>query len=261
MTGSLGSAGDPGVVGAAGLSAALGRLGGVLLAEETVGSVLDLVTTLAAETLPGSFGAGVTLVDGSMRKSAAATDPLVEEADALQYELDEGPCLSAIRDGVSYRIDSMWNETRWPDWTASVAHLGLGSSLSSPLLVRGDSLGAVKVYARPEAAFTDRDEQLLALFAEKASVILTNARSQEELRRLNEHLREALRTRDLIAQAKGILRERHHVDEPDAFGMLVEWSQRTNRKVRDLAEEVVDSTGSGARHSFIDPGAQDPSAG
>jgi GAF domain-containing protein len=218
----------------------------VLLAEETVGSVLDLVTTLAAETLPGSSGAGVTLLDGSTRTSAAATDPLVEEADALQYELDEGPCLSAARDQVTYRIDSMWNETRWPHWTVTVAHLGLGSSLSSPLVVRGDSFGAVEVYARPEEAFTDRDERILALFADKASVILANARSQEELRRLNGHLREALRTRDAIAQAKGVLRERHHIDERKAFGMLVERSQRTNRKVRDIAQEILASTGSSA---------------
>ncbi len=251
MSGPRGSSPDPGAVGAADLSAALSRLCGVLLAEETLGSVLELVTTLAAETLPGSCGAGVTLLRGRTR-TAAATDPVVEEADALQYELEEGPCLSAAQDQVTYRIDSMWNETRWPHWTPRAAHLGLGSSLSSPLVVRGESLGAVKVYAGAEAAFADRDERILALFAEKAAVILANARSQEELRRLNAHLHEALVTRDLIGQAKGILRERHHVDEHTAFRMLAERSQRTNRKVRDLAQEILSSTG-------VDPSG--PSAG
>ncbi len=246
MTGAQGSSGDLGALGAAGLSAALSRLSGVLLAEETLSSVLELVTTLAAETLPGSNGAGVTLLDGPTRTTAAATDPLVEKADALQYELDEGPCLSAARDQVGYRVDSTWNETRWPNWTASVAHLGLGSSLSTPLVVRGESLGAVKVYARQEAAFTDRDERILALFAEKAAVILANARSQEELRRLNAHLHQALVTRDLIGQAKGVLRERHHVDEHTAFRMLAERSQRTNTKARDLAWEILSSTSADA---------------
>jgi GAF domain-containing protein len=246
VTGAQGSSSDLGALGAAGLSAALSRLSGVLLAEETLSSVLELVTTLAAETLPGSNGAGVTLLDGPTRTTAAATDPLVEEADALQYELDEGPCLSAARDQVGYRVDSTWNETRWPNWTASVAHLGLGSSLSTPLVVRGESLGAVKVYARQEAAFTDRDERILALFAEKAAVILANARSQEELRRLNAHLHQALVTRDLIGQAKGVLRERHHVDEHTAFRMLAERSQRTNTKARDLAWEILSSTSADA---------------
>jgi GAF domain-containing protein len=194
----------------------------------------------------------VTLVRGRTRTTAAATDPVVEEADALQYELDEGPCLSAARDQVTYRIDSMWNETRWPHWTVRVAHLGLGSILSSPLVVRGESLGAVKVYAGAEAAFTDRDERILALFADKASAVLANARSQEEARRLNDELRQALRTRDLIGQAKGVLRERHYVDEAAAFRILAERSQRTNVKVRDLAEEILASIG---------PGARDPSSG
>ena len=247
MSGPRGSSPDPGAVGAADLSGALSRLCGVLLAEETLGSVLELVTTLAAETLPGSCGAGVTLLRGRTRTTAAATDPVVEEADALQYELDEGPCLSAAQDQVTYRIDAMWNETRWPHWTAAVAHLGLGSSLSSPLVVRGESLGAVKVYARAEAAFSDRDERILALFAEKASAVLANARWQEEARRVNDDLRQALRTRDVIGQAKGVLRERHHVDEQTAFRMLAERSQHTNVKVRDLAQEILASIGPGAR--------------
>ena len=193
----------------------------------------------------------MTLLRGRRPTTAAATDPVVEQADALQYGLDEGPCLAAARDQVTYRIDAMWKETRWPHWTTRTAHLGLGSIRSSPLVVRGDSLGAVKVYARAEAAFTDRDERILALFAEKASVILANARSQEDARRLTDDLRQALRTRDVIGQAKGVLRERHHVDDATAFGMLAERSQRTNLKVRDLARQILTSTG---------PSAQDPSS-
>ncbi len=231
---------DPGAVQAADLSMVLGRLSGVLYSEETLHSVLELVTALAAETLPRSFGAGVTLLRGRVR-STAATHPLVEEADALQYELDEGPCLSAARDQRTYRIDSMWNEERWPFWTVRVAQLGLGSSVSSPLVVRGESLGAVKVYARQEAAFTDHDERLLALFAGKASVTLTNAMSHEDALRLSEQLRQALRSRDVIGQAKGILRERHHVDEQTAFGMLAEEAQRTNVKLRIIAQRLLDS--------------------
>ncbi|MGY5891544.1 GAF and ANTAR domain-containing protein [Blastococcus deserti] len=240
MTGASDLGRDPGVVGAVDLSAVLGRLSGVLYAEETLHSVLRLVTALAAEVLPRSFGAGVTLLRGRVR-STAATHPLVEEADALQYELDEGPCLSAARDQRTYRIESMWNEERWPLWTGRVAQLGLGSSVSSPLVVRGDGLGAVKVYARPEAAFTDHDERILELFAEKASVTLTNAISHEDARRLSEELREALRSRDVIGQAKGILRERHRVDEETAFGMLAEEAQRTNVKLRTVAQRLLDS--------------------
>lgn len=256
MTEPLDRGQDPAAVGAVDLSAVLGRLSGVLYSQETLRSVLELVTALAVETLPRSFGAGVTLlrrpavtVLSPEARTTAATHPLVEEADALQYELDEGPCLSAAREQQTYRIDSMWNEERWPHWTVRVAQLGLGSSISTPLAVRGEALGAVKVYARREAAYTDRDEELLALFADKASVTLTNAMSHEEARRLSEQLRQALRSRDVIGQAKGILRERHGVDEEAAFGMLAEEAQRTNQKLRNVAARLLDSAGRGEDQS------------
>ena len=242
MTEPLDLGGERDAVGPPGLSAALSRMSGVLFSEETLQSVLELVTALAAETLPGSSGAGVTLLRGRTR-TTAATDPLVEEADALQYELDGGPCLSAARDRRTYRIESIWTEQRCPLWALRVAQLGLGSSLSTPLVVRGDTLGAVKVYARQEAAFADADERILALFADKASVTLTNVQSQEDARRLSEQLRDALRTRDVIGQAKGILRQRHHVDEQTAFGMLAADSQRTNLKLRVVAQNLLDSVG------------------
>ncbi|HEX2073989.1 MAG TPA: GAF and ANTAR domain-containing protein [Geodermatophilus sp.] len=226
------------------LSAALGGLSGLLYAEETLGSVLGLVTTLAAEVLPGSCGAGVTLLTGRMR-TTAATDPAVERADALQYELGEGPCLSAAQDRRTYRIDSMRSERRWPRWTERAAQLGLGSSLSSPLVVRHDSIGTVKVYAVPEAAFGDHAEQILGLFAEKASVTVADLLFHEDARRFTQQLRNALRSRDVIGQAKGILRERHRVDEQTAFGMLVQWSQHAKVTVRDLAEELLASTDPG----------------
>ncbi len=76
----------------------------------------------------------------------------------------------------------MWNERRWPHWTQRAVRLGLGSSLSSPLVVRGDSLGAVNVYATREEAFADEEERVLALFAEKASITLVNVRSHEDER-------------------------------------------------------------------------------
>ncbi|HEX2075567.1 MAG TPA: GAF and ANTAR domain-containing protein [Geodermatophilus sp.] len=225
----------------AGLSATLARMRGTLMSEETLGSALRLVTALALETIPTGTGSGVTLLGEQGQRTTAATDPLVEQADDAQYELDEGPCLSAARDQQLYRIDSMWQETRWPQWTAIAAALGLGSSLSAPLAVQQESLGAIKVYSGQECAFAQRDERLLTLFAGQAAILLANVASHADTQRLNDHLRAALRSRDLIGQAKGILRERHRIDDDGAFAMLSAESQRTNVKLRDVAQRIVDS--------------------
>ena len=108
------------------LSAVFARMSGLLLSEETVATALRLVTSLATDTIPGTVGAGVTLIDETGRKSTTgASDPLVERADSLQYELGHGPCLTAWAGRTVVRIDDIAADPRWPEWSAAVEPLGL----------------------------------------------------------------------------------------------------------------------------------------
>jgi hypothetical protein len=70
-----------------GLAKALARMSAVLLSQESVTTTVQLVTTLAYKTIPGTTGAGVSLMDHHGKRTTAATDPLVRQADLLQYEL------------------------------------------------------------------------------------------------------------------------------------------------------------------------------
>lgn len=224
------------------LTAAYARLSGLLLSEETVQTALGLIASLARDTIAGASGAGVTLIDASGRKTtAAASDQTVAGADALQYELDEGPCLSAWAQRSVIRVDSL-PDPRWPRWSAAVQGLELQSSLSAPMIVGSESLGAIKTYAARPHAFTARDEQTLAMFASQAAILVANMRSLESAKQLTEGLKDALRSRQVIGQAMGILMAGGGVDESAAFGKLVSLSQRQNRKLRDVAQDLVDST-------------------
>ena len=218
------------------------RMSGLLLSQETVNSALSVVTSLAVETVPGTAGSGVTLLDGKGRKTtSAASDPLVERADALQYELDDGPCLSAWRERMAFRIDDLQTETRWPAWTLAALPLGLRSVLSVPMVAGGETLGAMKLYSLEPFAYDNRAENLLTLFAEQAAVLVANVQSLENAKRLSDQLTDALRSRDVIGMAKGVLIGRDGVDEARAFAMLASVSQRENRKLRDVAEGIVQS--------------------
>jgi len=223
------------------LSVVLAQLGAVLLSAETVDTAMRLVTRLAAATIPGSAGAGVTLIDTRGKRSTAASDALVEEADALQYEFDTGPCLTAWRDQVLVRIDDVDEDTRWPQWTAAVADLGVVSVLSVPLLAGGECLGAIKVYARQAAAYDAHAETLLGLFSQQAAILLANTRTVAEARQLTGQLTTALRNRDLIAQAQGVLLAQGAADEQAAFAMLVAASQRSSIKLQEVARRIVAS--------------------
>ncbi len=121
------------------LSDLFARLSGLLFSEETVQSALDLTASLAHEALPGTAGAGVTLIRDGKKLTAAYSDEVVKIADSLQYDLDEGPCLSAWKDNQPYRIDSMEREERWPRWAPAARGLGMRSAISVPLVVRGTS--------------------------------------------------------------------------------------------------------------------------
>ena len=224
------------------LAAVYARMSGLLLSEETVQTALGLVTALAKDTIPGTVGAGVTLIDERGHKtSAAASDSIVERADALQYELDEGPCLSAWAHRSLFRIDDI-PDPRWPEWSAAVAPLFIRSTLSVPLLAGDIALGAVKVYSEQPNVFTDREERLLTQFAAQASIPLANMQSLEKAQQLSAGLKEALNSRQVIGQAMGILMAPGGIDEAAAFAQLVDISQRQNKKLRDVAQDLVRST-------------------
>lgn len=225
------------------LAAVFVRMSGLLLTQETASTALELVTSLAVEALPGAIGAGVTLLDEQgATTTAAASDPVVERADRLQYELNEGPCLSAWAVRAVFRVQDMTQEDRWPRWSSAVASLGMRASLSAPMVAGDSSLGAIKVYAKQPDAFTERDERLLTMFAAQAAILLANVQAYQSARRLSDELKDVLRMRDVIATAKGIVMQREGTDEQTAFAMLASAAQRERKKLRDFARALVQST-------------------
>jgi GAF domain-containing protein len=224
------------------LASVLARMSGLLLSHETVGTALGLVTALVKETMPAAVGAGVTLVDErGARTTANATDPVVEQADLDQYALSEGPCLSAWASRTVFRIDDLSTEERWPRWCKVARTYGLRSCMSAPLLAGNSAVGAIKVYSDRTRVFDEHDERRLVMFAGPAAVLLANIQSYDDARRLGDHLKEALGTRDVIGMAKGILMARDGVDDKRAFAMLVSVSQRRNMRLREVARELVAS--------------------
>jgi GAF domain-containing protein len=225
------------------LTAMVARTSGLLLSADTVQTALELITATATETFPGSNGAGISLLDSEGRRTtAAATDAVVQQADALQYELGEGPCLTAWEERHVVRVDDLPADARWPSLARASGAVGVRSVLSAPLVAGSGSLGAIKVYAARPRAFGDREEPLLTMFATQAAILLANMRSAEDARRISDDLRDALRGREVITLAKGILMARERIDERAAFLTLTDTARREGRSVRQAAERIARST-------------------
>ena len=221
------------------LSTALTQMAGLVLSRETVDTALKLVTTLAATATAGTLGAAVTIVDEHGKRSRAASNTAAEQADALQYEYDEGPCLTAWRTRELVRIDDTTTDGRWPRWNEAVSRLGVRSVISAPLLVGKESIGAMKVYCERPMNYGPHDEHVMRLLAGQAAILLANSQSLAEARRLSRQLTQALASRDAIARATGVLLAQGATGEQEAFATLAAAARQAGRPVQDVAHAVV----------------------
>ena len=233
------------------LSAALSQMSGLVLSRETVDTALELVTRLAATATGGTMGAGVTVVDEHGRRSRAASNQAVQQADALQYQLDEGPCLTAWQTRELVRIDDTTTDARWPRWNDAVQPLGVRSVLSAPLTMAGESIGAMKVYCERPLNYGPHDEHVMRLLADQAAILLSNSQSLQEARRVSRQLTGALASRDVIAQAVGVLLAQGATSAQDAFSKLAAAARRTNHPVEEIARALLATVL--ARHTDSSP--------
>jgi GAF domain-containing protein len=218
----------------------------VVWADRSLDDVLGEVTGIAARTVPGAESTSITLVRGDRAFTAAHTGEMALAADEMQYVRGYGPCMDAGRAGVVIRIDDMRTEQRYADYTARVVDVGVRSSLSMPLPYQGSTIGALNVYSSQQAAFAAPESvEAATAVAEAVAVAVANADAHDRLADHARNMRLAMESRAVIEQAKGVLMAQRHVDADAAFEILREASQRYNRKLREIAQAIVDGTSEG----------------
>jgi transcriptional regulator with GAF, ATPase, and Fis domain len=202
--------------------------------------VLREAVQAAMDLVPGAQAGSVTAVLGRRIEHKAESGLLPARVDAVMSELDEGPCLDALQQRRIIQVDDMRREARWPRFAPRAAELGALSMLAFPMFVKDDSLCALNLYAEEALAFSDESKNVGRLLAAHAAVAYSGAQREE-------NLLAAIETRDLIGQAVGLLIERYSITANRAFETLVRFSRQTNRKLRDVAAELIRDAEAGAR--------------
>lgn len=199
---------------------------------------LQVVTRLAREKLPGVDFASITLISptGSLM-TLAPTDEVISQADAVQYEFGEGPCVDAVRSGATVHSAYVGTDERWPAYGPRAATLGLAGQMAVHIYATRSSSAALNLYSASKWEF-DETTHIAELFASHAAVALGFSRSVETLK-------DALGTRNAIGLAIGMTMERYDLDEERAFSFLVRVSQTSNVKLRVVAEQIIAPAGSG----------------
>jgi GAF domain-containing protein len=238
------------------ITASLAALSRFFVGDGTVMETLERVSDLTVEAVPAAEMVGITMLVEGRQRTAVFTDPEAVEIDQAQYETGDGPCLEAFREGHITEIESTREPGRWGQFRKSAAAHGIGSTLSFPLLVDTTAVGALNLYARPVRGFTDADRETGTLFAAQAAIVLANTQAYWDAHELSLRLGEAMQSRAVIEQAKGILMGAQGFDEDAAFAMLVAASQRENVKLRDIAHRIVKNAANGNRPAA--DGSPDP---
>ena len=210
-----------------------------LLGASSVDDVLNKLTRLGVQMVPGADEAAITWRSGSDLISVAPTGEVPKRADAIQLRLAEGPCIDAVFEYEVYRTGNIRSDRRWPRFGPEVADsLGISSILSSRLFLedKPDAVAALNLYAYTVDAFDDAAESIATVLTTHAALALSDAWGV----RRETHLRAALESSHTVGVAMGMLMGRHGISQDQAFAILTLASQHRQRKLADVARDVIE---------------------
>jgi hypothetical protein len=199
----------------------------------------DGLVDFAARVVPHALGAGLTLVRGTRPPTTlAASSDLAAQVDAIEYETGEGPCLDAIEHDDINVVQDLATDRRWPRFgERAVRETPVRSMIGVRIFLSGDSRGALNLYAAQPHALTDLDVGMSAMMSTLSSLALQHAVERQR----GVHLELALESSRFIGMAMGVLMSSRLLTPDQAFDELRRASQRTGRKLRDVARDVAET--------------------
>jgi GAF domain-containing protein len=219
----------------------LERFASTLTSGYGVGDVLHDLTQEMTEVLDLT-GAGVTLVhDGKQRFVTAAIDAIAS-LERVQENHQSGPCIDAVGSAQAVTVsdlDSGEVSHRWPDYTEAAKMAGIRAVAGVPMLAEESAVGAVNLYSNQCRTWSREDLRVASVFANIATGYLVHASAVQQHQRTAEQLQQALTTRLIIEQAKGVLAAQLEISVDEAFLLLRKHSRDHNTRIHDVARAVV----------------------
>lgn len=229
------------------LAALFAELATTLFVAGSVGEVLDHLVVAGAQVVPGADAVSVTVRRRGEHSTPAHHGDLALRLDQLQYEHGQGPSLDATEtSGEAYAACAdLAADTPWPTFAPAAVTAGGRSVLALGMFPDPSAslprLATLNFYANHPDAFAHSARDIGMLLAAHASVALASTKALSKASLREAHLEQAMESRDVIGQAKGILMERQGLTPDQAFDKLRDASNRLNTKLGDLARHLADT--------------------
>lgn len=205
----------------------------VELAQQLIDNTMALLPIAAAGILLGD-------ASGELQVFASSSEQ-TKLLEVLQVEADVGPCLEAYRTGRPVLVaDLEASAARWPAFAECAAKYEFRALTALPLRLRSERVGALDLFRNETGPMAAADFAVAQALADVATIGILHQRILMRSESVNQQLQTALNTRLIIEQAKGVLSERGAIDMDRAFTLLRSHARSSNRRLADLAREVVD---------------------
>lgn len=223
------------------LELTMSELTDALFADATTrGITLARIVAVASENVTGCDAAGILVVEAGGMVTAAASAPVVATLHTLQVDAQEGPCFDAVARQVPSYATDLATDLQWPTFSKGATALGIRSVLAYPV-ANGRQRSALNLYAALPAAFGAADRARGLLLSVLAGVAIGAADEHDRADAREANIRAALKTREMIGQAQGILMERERITADQAFALLRDSSQHLNVKLREVAQSLIET--------------------
>ena len=224
------------------LARAFVRLTDTLVSDFDIVEFLHGLSTDSVEILSAA-AAGVMLTDGrGVLRLIASSEERMRLLELFELQGAEGPCLDAFSSGRPLQASAADSRIRWPVFAPHAAEVGFRRMCAVPLRIRTDVIGALNVFRGSDEPFSEDEMEIAQAMGEVAAIALIQERALREHSLLTGQLQAALDSRVVIEQAKGMLSEYLNVAVSDAFELLRQYAREHNRKLTEVASDVVGRT-------------------
>ena len=220
--------------------AAFVSMAGSLAQGQDVTELLTQLTTDCARLLDVS-AVGLLLADprGALHVLAASSER-VADLEAFQVQRAQGPCHSCYLDGLPVDVpDLAAAAARWPEFAACAAKAGVASVHAVPMRLRDTVVGALNLFGTTPGSLNEADLRLAQALADVATVALIQDRAATDRTIVDEQLQNALDSRVVLEQAKGVLAYRGDLDMSAAYAALRTYARDHHIKLTELARALV----------------------
>jgi GAF domain-containing protein len=201
-------------------------------------ALIELTKSIIA--VLGVSGSGVTMAEAGRLHFVTAVSHASGELERNQEEFQAGPCRDAFDTGEVVRVTDVREEVaRWPEFSATALRVGVAGVAGIPMRLADEVIGALNVYSPEPREWTDEDISVAVVLADVATSYVVNASKLRQQEQLSEQLQEALISRIVIEQAKGITAQQNSVSIDNAYQLMRRHARNNNASLRVVAEAIV----------------------